>query len=711
MKKRLLAIMLCALMLSALLPTAAFAASGTKDDPIPLKVGETVTIPAGTDAYFSFTPPEDGVYTLKGLGTVYASDPIESDVNFVYESGFFHGGFTYRFKMNGSVFDETVEVLDGGRLYTETTTFGRQEYLIWDFDPDTGTLTIDNGTGDGKMANCGRELYPWDPLEAQIKRVVIGEGVTEVADDAFSGMLVSTSNSVPIYAVLETVSFPSTLKSIGNGCFWSCGALKTVSFPAALESIDYMSFDNCISLESVTFAGPTDLSSMINNFNNCTALADVTVPPNMRDFGSSPFWNSPWIRKLAAENKGAAVVNNVLIGAYAAYDKKEDDGVLVIPDGVNKIAPYALSGTGDVAGGEEGSQVDWYLSEVVIPDSVKEIGKNAFAYCINLERVTIGDGVTTIPESCFSECFELRTLNFGKNVKNIEKTAFYDTWLPGDLVIPDSVVTIGKQAFHNDEFPLGATWINHDGWGGVFEDIPYRPKDFTDRTITIGPAVTEIGAKAFYGWTVVSDDESMPGGTATIQGYDGTCAQQWAEKNDFKFESLGPASAAPASSGAFSDVPADAYYAEAVKWAVSHDPQITNGIGDGKFGPSGTVTRAQAVTFLWRAANCPEPEDMDSPFKDVTDPSAWYYKAVLWAAEKGITNGVGDDMYDLNGTLAYNQMLTFMCRAAGGDTSGDWSGKALNWAKDKGLTSGLTITAKGSCPRSDVVYFLWKQMA
>ena len=101
---------------------------------------------------------------------------------------------------------------------------------------------------------------------------------------------------------------------------------------------------------------------------------------------------------------------------------------------------------------------------------------------------------------------------------------------------------------------------------------------------------------------------------------------------------------------------------------------------------------------------------MTSPFSDVTDTNSWYYKAVLWAAEQNITKGMGNQMFGVSGTLAYDQMLTFMARAADADTSGDWSGKAIAWATDNGLTDGLTFTAKGNCPRSDVVYFLWKEM-
>lgn len=160
----------------------------------------------------------------------------------------------------------------------------------------------------------------------------------------------------------------------------------------------------------------------------------------------------------------------------------------------------------------------------------------------------------------------------------------------------------------------------------------------------------------------------------------------------------------------FSDVHEDDYFADAVIWAKENG--VTSGTSATTFSPGSTVTRAQAVTFLWRAAGSPQPDAAGSPFTDVTDPGAYYYDAVLWATEQGITGGVGDDRFSVNGTLTYDQILAMLCRAAGGTATGsDWSAAALAWAEENGLTDGLTFTSKGSCPRSDVVYCLWKQMA
>ena len=160
----------------------------------------------------------------------------------------------------------------------------------------------------------------------------------------------------------------------------------------------------------------------------------------------------------------------------------------------------------------------------------------------------------------------------------------------------------------------------------------------------------------------------------------------------------------------FDDVSYSDYFAEAVEWAVEEG--VTQGTGNGAFSPESTVTRAEAVTFLWRAAGSPAPKTSASAFSDVTDQNAYYYKAVLWAVEQDITQGVGGGRFNLTGTLAYDQIFTFLCRFAGEEADGDdWSAAAVAWARDSGLTDGLSFSAKAACPRSDVVYCLYKQLS
>ena len=176
---------------------------------------------------------------------------------------------------------------------------------------------------------------------------------------------------------------------------------------------------------------------------------------------------------------------------------------------------------------------------------------------------------------------------------------------------------------------------------------------------------------------------------------------------------VGMAPAALAADGTpvhgFTDVHATDYYADAVAWAA--DQGVTGGTSETTFSPHDTVTRAQAVTFLWRAAGSPQPERASSPFVDVSS-SDYYYVPVLWAAEEGITGGVSADRFGPEETLAYDQIFTFISKLVGeSGTGADWSEAAVNWAEESGLTEGLTYTAKGACPRSDVVYCLFQRFS
>ncbi|MBQ2888478.1 MAG: S-layer homology domain-containing protein [Firmicutes bacterium] len=109
----------------------------------------------------------------------------------------------------------------------------------------------------------------------------------------------------------------------------------------------------------------------------------------------------------------------------------------------------------------------------------------------------------------------------------------------------------------------------------------------------------------------------------------------------------------------FGDVDGKAYYADAVKWAVEND--VTTGLTATSFGPDAVCTRAQVVTFLWRAASEPEPKSVAMPFTDVAA-NAYYYDAVLWAVENGITNGTSADTFGPDADCTRGQIVTFLWR-------------------------------------------------
>ena len=167
----------------------------------------------------------------------------------------------------------------------------------------------------------------------------------------------------------------------------------------------------------------------------------------------------------------------------------------------------------------------------------------------------------------------------------------------------------------------------------------------------------------------------------------------------------------------FSDVSTSAYYYEAVKWAQGKG--ITGGIGNGLFGPNQPCTRAQIVTFLWRAAGSPEPKAMSS-FADVSM-DAYYAKAVAWAVENGITTGTGDGKFSPDATCTRAQSVTFLFRAIGKlvDSKAEFSdvltdsyyANAVAWAVENGVTNGIGDGLFGpdnSCTRAQIVTFLFR---
>ena len=167
----------------------------------------------------------------------------------------------------------------------------------------------------------------------------------------------------------------------------------------------------------------------------------------------------------------------------------------------------------------------------------------------------------------------------------------------------------------------------------------------------------------------------------------------------------------------FYDVPNGAYFYEAVKWAVKSG--VTNGLSDTMFGPYESCTRAQIVTFLWRAAGSPEPKTASS-FTDVSA-SAYYAKAVAWAIENGITNGMTETTFAPNATCTRGQSVTFLHRALKGTASGSTNftdvksdafyADAINWAVANNVTNGTsntTFSPNADCTRAEIVTFLYR---
>ena len=171
----------------------------------------------------------------------------------------------------------------------------------------------------------------------------------------------------------------------------------------------------------------------------------------------------------------------------------------------------------------------------------------------------------------------------------------------------------------------------------------------------------------------------------------------------------------------FTDVPEGAYYEDAVIWAV--DNGVTNGTSATTFEPGNTCTRAQIVAFLWRAAGRPAPKSTEMPFTDVKK-GCYYYNAVLWAVENGITKGTTETTFSPNETCNRAQAVTLLWRSQGSpEVEGEcpftdvpanrFYSDAVLWAVKNGVTLGTTETTfepYKSCTRAQIVTLLWREM-
>jgi len=239
-------------------------------------------------------------------------------------------------------------------------------------------------------------------------------------------------------------------------------------------------------------------------------------------------------------------------------------------------------------------------------------------------------------------------------------------------------------------------------------------------TVTVSPANASKGTNVTI---TVKPNEGYELGSLAVKDASGNLLPL-ADLGDGKYTFTMPdskviveASFVKVASTSFVDVPANAYFASAVEWAVGKG--ITNGLSDTMFGPYESCPHAQIVTFLWRAAGSPEPKTAVS-FADV--PAGSYYaKAVAWAVENGITNGMAETTFAPNATCTRGQSVTFLYRALKGIASGSTNftdvksdafyADAINWAVANNVTNGTsntTFSPNADCTRAEIVTFLYR---
>ena len=611
-----------------------------------------------------------------------------------------------------------------------------------------------SSSDDGVLFNKEKTALITYPCGKTDTSYTIPSGVTSIGENAFNHC---TS--------LESVTIPSGVQTIGNSAFFNCTSLASVAIPSSVTSIGDGAFVNCKSLASVTiesgvqkignsaFEGCTSLASVeipdsvtaIGNkaFRDCTGLANVTIPSSVKTIGYYAFEGCTGLKSVTIPHSVTAIGNN-------AFQNCRSLASVTIPDSVTSIEAETFRGCTS-------------LASVTVPNSVTSIGVGAFDSCTSLASVVIPNRVTSIGEYAFYNCTSLASI-FLPNGLTVESARIPNTAtqvrysLDADKVtiteitlgtdkekvdIPDTISGCSVVAVAEAYHPYVGNHT-HKYSGGTCALCGYiKPSSNSGSstyTITLEPAnngnVTSSHKTASKGTTVtltVVPDKGYTLETLTVTDKNGN-EIELTDKGDGKYTFKMPGSKVTVKAtfmednsmlNFFVDVFPGDYYYDAVLWAAENG--ITGGVDDTHFAPNAPCTRAQIVTFLWRAAGCPEPESLTS-LSDVPA-DAYYAKAVAWALENGITTGTGDGTtFSPNATCTRAQAMTFIYRseqAQGGGMQGAWMflnpfddvnlesyyGEAVTWAVANGVTDGTTATTfspNANCTRAQIVTFLYR---
>ena len=334
---------------------------------------------------------------------------------------------------------------------------------------------------------------------------------------------------------------------------------------------------------------------------------------------------------------------------------------LVIGSGVTYIGTMAFYRTGlttvdlsatNVTGIGAEAFSNSTLTSIVLPKGLTDITPRLFLSCSKLTSVGIPATVQNIGAESFMLCSKLDILTIPAGVTAIASSAF--RYGPNELFFEGDVPQIASDAFHTGTtyvyYPQGNTTWNDSAfsasWASRAEFIPYVP--FTD-------VPSDAWFKTAVTWAVQGG--ITQGTDAGKFSPDANCTR--AQVVTFLWRSFGEPQP-QSTTNPFTDVKESDYYYNAVLWAVENN--ITVGTGEGTFSPEDTCTRAQVATFLWRTNGQPQPESSGSSFTDVSA-TEYYYTPILWAVEEGITVGTSPSAFSPDATCTRAQIVTFLYRA------------------------------------------------
>lgn len=600
----------------------------------------------------------------------------------------------------------------------------------------SGALTI---SGSGKMPDFSSvaNAAPWDKQKDKIQSVVIESGVQSISGGAFSGC-----------TALEKVSISDTVAQIDLNAFGGCtslAAFEVAEGNKAFLSVGGVLFSadkellRCPVGKAADYTVPSGTVAIAGGaFKDCSKLESLVIPDSVISIGKSAFENCAALKRITLPKNITKLEASCFSGCAALAE-------ITLPDGLKALGEKVFSGCAA-------------LKSVKIPAEVTVIPTEAFSGCSSLESITIPKSVSHINERAFDGCTALKKVDYlgsgtdwsqvtketGNNVLDNAEKSFTRTdheHKYTDTVIPPTCTERGCTVHlcscgdkREDSYtpPLG-----HNYKGGICvrcgildpnKDIPHKhdfipivtkptclTEGFTTYACSCGECYTKDYVSAVGHKTQLQNAKAagcLTGGytgdevctvcgkvfkqgsvifalghdpqparvkapTCTESGYTGdlictrcgdmTQTGTTVAAAGHKF--FGGVCSVCGAKGAeaapkFDDVKSGAFYFDAVQWAVENG--ITNGTGKNTFSPNNVCSRYQIVMFLWRAAGQPEAKAAVS-FADVK-PGDIFYEAVQWAVERGITKGTSSTSFSPYAPCTRGQIVTFLHRSAGSPT-------------------------------------------
>lgn len=534
---------------------------------------------------------------------------------------------------------------------------------------------------------------------------------------------------------LKWVELPTTLTLISAKAFYDCDGLTYIRIPDSVTNMGYSGvFYGCSFLKHVS-VGNGIKQIPVEAFSFCTSLYSIALPGSLEHdpnhdyaFDIDAFWHCSSLRK-------------VYFGGFSDYWKRITNPIYTNNMPVKDASVYypesyvctnteesavaadltmdelTIEGHGDLGTYTSGSQLPYYSDRERI-------------YRISVWPDDSGM-ITGIDVNAFSFCSNLKDIIFHQDAPAILNAGDTDKKLFGGLTIT-AYYPCGNETWTQevrDSFGGNVTWIaqcpGHE-WDEGIEKLPATVEKYglAMQTCTICSLQRHIYTpvqKHTHSYTEVVIAPACNADGCTV--YVCRCGERYIDNyvdapgHDWDGTSC---TRCDATRTPFTDVPAGAYYEAPVDWALENG--ITNGATETTYNPSGTCLRAQVVTFLHRAAGNPAPASNKNPFTDVKS-GDYFYQPVLWAVEKGITNGTSAASFGSYANCNRAAVVTFLWRAAGSPEpesttnpfvdvkTTDFFYKPVLWAVENGITNGVDATHFGpatDCNRAQVVTFLYR---